>query len=76
MMGMGREITLLEVERLRALLRQGRCAADFLPLRVLPLKRLPALSWLPGHMPAKARQVLGTGETTHIWPDLGQDDLR
>jgi hypothetical protein len=31
-------------ERLRALLQPELYAADFLPLRVLPLSRLPALS--------------------------------
>ena len=70
MMVMGREITLLEVERLRVLLRRGRCAADFLPLRVLPLKRLPALSWFPGNLDRSLTQsashlVVYIGTYTH-----------
>jgi len=45
-------------------------------LRVLPLSRFPALSRLPGHIPAKAGKVSGTGEAPHIGANFRQDHFR
>src|SRR5690349_19002301 len=39
----------------RSLRNQG------LPLRVLPFKRFPALSWFPGHIPAQEAKCLALG---------------
>ena len=33
-----------------------------LPLRLLPLSRLPALSWLPGHSPAQLARCAALGK--------------
>lgn len=46
-----------------------------LPLRVLPLSRLPALSLFPGHRPAKAGQMVSAGEPMNVQAQLGQQDF-
>ena len=50
------------------LVRAAACAASTsvarsqgLPRRVRPLRRLPALSWLPGHIPAHDARCLAVG---------------
>ena len=48
-----RQVGVLGVRGGMGRLVQGRRAAAWLPLRVLPERRLPALSWLPGATPPR-----------------------
>jgi hypothetical protein len=45
------------------------------PLRVLPERRLPADSSLPGHIPAPRSQVAVGGKLAHVHPDLCDQSL-
>ena len=46
-----------------------------LPLAVVPLLRLPALSLLPRDMPAPRGQMVLVRELVHVDPDLGDERL-
>jgi hypothetical protein len=43
--------------------------------RVRPLRRLPALSWLPGQRPAQDAAWPAVGKRTHVAAEFGEDGL-
>src|ERR671930_2808550 len=44
------------------------CRSQRLPFHVLPLKRLPPLSWFPGHLPAQEARCLALGKRLRSVP--------
>jgi len=66
-----REITLLRPRPHHEPLRLTPGAAMDCPGESCPTCVGPALSWLPGHIPAHEAKRGATGERCHIHPDLG-----